>query len=328
MEKLISIVVCVYNAEKYIHKCLNSLVQQTYKNIEIIIIDDGSPDGCPLICEEYAANDSRIKLVHQKNAGYGAARNKGISMAAGEFIGFVDPDDWIDLNMIKGMVEAINANDADIVICDWQTFTNDDERNGELHTQNIDNSWTFEKIRDEFLLDNYPNFLCNKLFALKLFDGLTIPPDIVLGDLYVCAELFVRSSKIFYVPKGYYCYRVHASFANTQQKTRRKYGMFVAWREHERVCEKYKCPPLEYSRRRAQKAAISLLVINEAKPYLNKKQLEDVKKYLEESENNKVKLPLKHTFQWWILNNFPVFCKVLGKISVFFDEIKQRRLKD
>ena len=67
MEKLISIVVCVYNAEKYIHKCLNSLVQQTYKNIEIIIIDDGSPDGCPLICEEYAANDSRIKLVHQKN---------------------------------------------------------------------------------------------------------------------------------------------------------------------------------------------------------------------------------------------------------------------
>ena len=74
MEKLISIVVCVYNAEKYIHKCLNSLVQQTYKNIEIIIIDDGSPDGCPLICEEYAANDSRIKLVHQKNAGYGADR--------------------------------------------------------------------------------------------------------------------------------------------------------------------------------------------------------------------------------------------------------------
>ncbi|WP_455656299.1 glycosyltransferase family 2 protein [Phascolarctobacterium sp.] len=328
MEKLISIVVCVYNAEKYIHKCLTSLVQQTYKNIEIIIIDDGSPDNCSVICDKYAAKDSRIKVIHQKNAGYGAARNKGISMATGEFIGFVDPDDWVDVNMIDGMVSALNYNDADIVICDWQTFSNDDEQNGELHTQNINNNWPFEKIRDEFLLDNYPNFLCNKLFALRLFAGLEIPPDIVLGDLYVCAELFVRSSKIFYVPKGYYCYRIHASFASTQQKTRRKYGMFMAWREHERVCEKYKCPPLEYSRARAQKAAISLLVINEAKPYLNRAQLEDVKKYLEKSENNKVKLPLKHMFQWWVLKNVPGLCKALGKISIYFDEIKQKRLRN
>lgn len=328
MEKLISIVVCVYNAEKYIHKCLTSLVQQTYKNIEIIIIDDGSPDNCSVICDKYAAKDSRIKVIHQKNAGYGAARNKGISMATGEFIGFVDPDDWVDVNMIDGMVSALNYNDADIVICDWQTFSNDDEQNGELHTQNINNNWPFEKIRDEFLLDNYPNFLCNKLFALRLFAGLEIPPDIVLGDLYVCAELFVRSSKIFYVPKGYYCYRIHASFASTQQKTRRKYGMFMAWREHERVCEKYKCPPLEYSRVRAQKAAISLLVINEAKPYLNRAQLEDVKKYLEKSENNKVKLPLKHMFQWWVLKNVPGLCKALGKISIYFDEIKQKRLRN
>ena len=327
MEKLISIIVCVYNAEKYIHKCLNSLINQTYKNIEIIIIDDGSPDSCPIICEEYAHQDSRIKLVHQTNAGYGTARNKGISLATGDFIGFVDPDDWIALDMIEGMVGAINSHNADIVICDWRTFSNDDEETSELHTQNINNDWSLEKIRDEFLLDNYPNFLCNKLFSLKLFNGLEIPADIVLGDLYVCAELFVRCNKIFYISQGYYCYRVHASFASTQQKTRRKYGMFMAWREHERVCEKYECRPLKYSRERAQKAAISLLVINKAKPYLDVKQLEDVENYLKKSEDKKADLPFKHIIQWWALNNAPWLCCVFGNISIWFDEVKQRRLK-
>lgn len=322
MKPKISVIVCVYGAEKYIHKCLDSLVAQKYEPLEIVLIDDGSPDKCPAICDEYAAKYSNIKLVHQKNAGYGTARNRGIALASGDYIGFVDPDDWVEPNMISTMAEAIVQQQADIVICDWQTF-DDYGHFIALHTQKIDNNWSTEKIRDEFLLDHYPNFLCNKLFKKTLWKDIVIPPDIVLGDLYACGEIFVRSKRTFYIPKGFYCYRLHASFANTRQKVRRKYGMFVSWQEHERVCAKYKLPPLEYSRQRTQKAAVSLLTINEASPYLNQQQKKEVQEYLRESEKHRVRLPLKHKLQWFCLKHLSFLCKIFGKISIWFDARKR-----
>ena len=327
MQPKISIITCVYGAEAYLAKCLDSLLGQTYQNLEFVVVDDGSPDKCPEICDVYAAKDARIKLIHQKNAGYGVARNVGLKAAAGDYISFVDPDDWIDLTMMSGMAKAIEEQGADIVICDWQTFDDEDEVHGKIHSQKLDNNQPFEKLRDEFLEDRHPNFLCNKLFARKLFEGLIIPPDMVLGDLYVSGELFARSRKLYYVPQAYYCYRVHASFANTRAKTRRKYGMFMAWREHERVCEKYGLAgPLPYSRLRAQKAAISLLVINKAQPYLNEEQLEDVRQYLRHSERQKSpELSMKHTAQWWLINHFPEAAKPIGQLSIVADSIKQKR---
>ena len=287
-------------------------------------MDDGSPDNCPAICDEYAAKDQRITLIHQKNAGYGTARNVGIRKASGEYLGFVDPDDWVEKDMLQGMSKGI-AQGADIVVCDWKTYPDPDEEHGTLHSQKIDNHWDHAKIRDEFLLDHYPNFLCNKLFKKSLFAGITIPPDIVMGDLYACGEIFARSHKIVYVPEGYYCYRVHASFANTQQKTRRKYGMFMAWREHERVCAQYKLAPLTYSRQRAQKAAISLKILNLAQPYLKPEQARDLEQYLQELPQHPVDLPFKHRFQYWALLHLPGCCKSLGQISIEFDKLKQKR---
>ncbi|MCH3914943.1 MAG: glycosyltransferase [Acidaminococcaceae bacterium] len=325
IEPKISIITCVYGAEKYIHKCLDSLIGQSYKNLEFVIVDDGSPDKCPEICDKYETKDARIHLIHQKNAGYGVARNVGLAAATGDFVGFVDPDDWIKPDMMAGMAKAIMEHKADIVVCDWLTYNDLDEEHGLLHTQHINNEEPFEELRDSFLLDKHPNFLCNKLFARRLFSGLTIPPDIVLGDLYVCGEIFARSRKIYYVPQGYYCYRVHASFANTRTKTRRKYGMFMAWREHERVCEVYKfTKALSYCRWRAQKAAISLLTINSAQPYLDEKQLADVKEYLKASSGRKSeKLSVKHLAQWWALEHAPSLCKGIGQLSVWNDEFKQ-----
>ena len=326
MEPKISLITCVYGAEAYIHKCLDSLLNQTYTNLEFVIIDDGSPDKCPQICDEYAAKDKRIHLVHQKNAGYGVARNVGLKTVTGDFVGFVDPDDWIDKDMMQGMAQAITKHGADIVVCDWKTYPDMDEEHGELHTQNIDNTQPFEKIRDLFLLDQKPNFLCNKLFARSLFEGLTIPPDIVLGDLYVCGELFARSHKIFYIPQGYYCYRVHASFANTRAKTRRKYGMFMAWREHERVALKYGINSvLPYSRQRAQKAAISLKVLDQAQPYLTREQEEDLDAYLAQMPEHMAALPLKHKLLFWSLQHTPCLSKKFGDVSVYFDGVKQKR---
>lgn len=113
---LISVIVPIYNVEKYIYKCLDSIINQTYTNLEIILIDDGSPDNCGKICDEYAQKDIRIKTIHNKNSGVSSARNDGIKNASGKFITFVDSDDWLDLDYFQNMYDKANLIDADIII--------------------------------------------------------------------------------------------------------------------------------------------------------------------------------------------------------------------
>ena len=127
MGNLVSIIVPVYNVEKYIHKAIDSILNQTYKNIEIILIDDGSPDNCPAICDAYATQDHRVKVVHQQNSGLAASRMKGIAFARGEYILFIDSDDWIEPAMVEDMLLAAEKNDADIVVCDYKTFAGENE---------------------------------------------------------------------------------------------------------------------------------------------------------------------------------------------------------
>lgn len=97
----ISIIVPVYKVEQYLERCVKSLINQTYKNIEIILVDDGSPDQCPKMCDDYASEDSRIKVIHKKNGGLSDARNAGLDAATGEFIAFVDSDDWVEIDFIE-----------------------------------------------------------------------------------------------------------------------------------------------------------------------------------------------------------------------------------
>ena len=115
---LISIISPVYQVEKYLDKCIASVVNQTYTNLEIIIIDDGSTDNCPAICDAWKERDPRIKVIHQENGGLSHARNEGMKLATGEFIGFVDSDDWIEPNMYETLLDALLETDADISICD------------------------------------------------------------------------------------------------------------------------------------------------------------------------------------------------------------------
>ena len=112
---LISIIVPVYNVEKYIDRCMTTLLGQTYKNIEVILVDDGSPDGCPKLCDEYAKKDSRVKVVHKENGGLGLARNSGLDIATGEYIAFVDSDDYVTEDMCEKLMSAAMKYNADIV---------------------------------------------------------------------------------------------------------------------------------------------------------------------------------------------------------------------
>lgn len=129
----ISIIIPVYNAEKELNKCIDSIICQTQQDIEIILVDDGSTDGSLSICQEYAEDDCRVKVIHQKNAGVSAARNTGIGMATGRYIGFVDSDDWIEPDMFKRLLQEGKRTGADVVMCDATTVYD----NGRTQTDTI-----------------------------------------------------------------------------------------------------------------------------------------------------------------------------------------------
>lgn len=113
----VSIIVPVYNVEKYIERCMNSLLNQTLSDIEIILVDDESPDNCPQLCDDYAKNDARVKVIHKKNGGLGFARNSGVEIATGEFVGFVDSDDYVSLNYYEILYAEATKTSSDICIC-------------------------------------------------------------------------------------------------------------------------------------------------------------------------------------------------------------------
>ena len=117
---MISVIVPVYNVEKYLRQCLDSVLAQTYRELEIILVDDGSTDGSGAICDEYATRDSRIKVVHQQNGGLSSARNAGLDLATGEYVAFVDSDDYIHETMLELLYQALVENNADTVICNFE----------------------------------------------------------------------------------------------------------------------------------------------------------------------------------------------------------------
>lgn len=119
IEKKVSVIVPIYNAEKYLNKCLESIIGQTYKNLEIILVDDGSPDNSPEICDDWAQKDSRIRVIHKKNGGVSSARNAGIDLAQGDYIGFVDADDWIEPNMYEVLINNAEKFSADKSSCGY-----------------------------------------------------------------------------------------------------------------------------------------------------------------------------------------------------------------
>ena len=118
----VSIIVPIYNVEKYLHQCVNSLLNQILKDIEIILVDDESPDNCPAMCDEYAKQDSRIKVIHKKNEGLGYARNSGLEIATGEYIAFVDSDDYVELDAYQKLYSIAVDKKTDVLYFFWMSY--------------------------------------------------------------------------------------------------------------------------------------------------------------------------------------------------------------
>lgn len=200
-EKKVSVIIPVYRVETYLKRCVSSVINQTYENIEIILVDDGSPDNCPGMCDEFALEDNRIRVIHQNNKGLSAARNSGLKICTGKYILFVDSDDFINVNTIKRWVELLERENADLVVGNIEKYYGGKDidqiikRSPESDSCNIVNS---EMILKEMFLNNHD--LCaawGKLYKKALLEGVLFREDVLFAeDMYFTHLMYGKAKKI------------------------------------------------------------------------------------------------------------------------------------
>lgn len=212
-EELVSIIVPVYKVEQYLERCVKSILNQTYKNIEVILVDDGSPDNCGKICDMFAKQDNRIIVIHKSNGGLSDARNKGIEIAKGKYIGFVDSDDYIEEDMFENLYNLCIERNADISMVSYREI-----QNGVNINENSNYSYQiieYDKINaiKELLKDNkIKNYAWNKLYKKELFNEIRYPIKRAYEDVGTTYKLFYLANKIVWydTPKYNYVRRINS----------------------------------------------------------------------------------------------------------------------
>lgn len=236
----ISVIVPVYKVEKYICQCLDSIISQTYKNLEILLIDDGSPDNCPAICDKYANKDNRIKVIHKKNGGLASARNVGLDVASGDLISFVDSDDWIEDCMFQEMLRVMLETKSTIVCCEG------------VHT---DGEMFWDKCFDckptgtvvsgheatkEILLDKVGSQAVKGLYERKCWNEVRFPIGMLYEDIPTTFKAFQNAERVGYLNREFYKYRINPQSISGSPNPLKSYHQFLGFKSH------YDCAKIKY----------------------------------------------------------------------------------
>lgn len=238
MQPKVSIIVPVYCVEKYLHACVDSLLAQTLEDIEIILVDDGSPDQSGKIADEYAEKDSRIKVIHQSNAGLGPARNTGMEAATGEYIGFVDSDDWVKPDMFVRLYQEAVRNDADIVVGGYQEVKDGITTKCYVHPLSgmvLDHREDILRIRKNLYAygtenktrEVFPVTACASVYRREIIQSLGLRfQNILSEDRIFNLDAYREAQKMVFIDSVDYCYRKDGQVSITQtfsEKTIQKY---------------------------------------------------------------------------------------------------------
>ncbi|WBW98616.1 glycosyltransferase family 2 protein [Oceanirhabdus sp. W0125-5] len=203
----ISIVVPVYNVERYLRKCISSILEQSFKDFELILVDDGSTDNSGRICDEYKEKDSRIKVIHQENSGLSAARNIGIQTSEGKYITFIDSDDFIHPNMLEVLYNNLHTNKADISICDYNIVYEDKEVTKEFSNNNTKVYSNIEAVKKIVEKSKASMIVaCGKLYRRNLFCDIRYPVGKYHEDEFVTYKLLYKSTKVVVTDAKLYYY--------------------------------------------------------------------------------------------------------------------------
>lgn len=313
---LISVIVPIYNSENDLEKCIESIINQTYKNLEIILVNDGSTDNSLEICRKWENKDSRIILIDKKNGGLATSRNAGLDMASGDIIGFVDHDDFIDKDMYKTMIEDMQRTNADIVMCSHYTF-DDNKITGQAYSgiQNIEIDG--ENLTKRML--NYEKIFCSsvwsKIYKRDLIGDQRFLQGLVLGeDYYFNGRLYPRVRKFYFDDKPLYHYRIRQG---SMSRSKVDEHFFDKYRAAELLEEEYKQYEfLEDNSTDRFKFAILYEIVYRLYQYGANKEIkkEWLHKFKQQSKKCKKTFNKKDRIRAMLMSNFaPIFVKVTSK---------------
>ena len=229
---IITIIIPIYNVEQYLPQCLKSVINQTYQNLEIILVDDGSTDACPQICEEFALKDNRIKLIHKKNGGLSDARNAGLKRATGDFISFIDSDDFVAVDFCEKLLKALLENTADVAECDFLAFDNDQDLE-KFSTDTKEKIEVFEtEAAVELLMKEYfKQTVWNKLYRREVLGHFEFPVGKINEDEFWTYKVFGNAKKIVKIPDVLYFYRQQEGSIMAQQYSIKRLDGLTALQE-------------------------------------------------------------------------------------------------
>lgn len=261
--KKVSIIVPVYKVEKYLEECLESLENQTYTNFEIILCDDESPDKCPKICDEYAQKDTRFKVLHKKNGGAASARNAGLEIATGEYIGFVDSDDLVNVQYIEKLVNNLEESEADISVCGYFNLNKVSAEKIAIEKTGI---YSEVEFLNRFLWDWKCGLLWNKLFKAEVLKNVRFAEGHVIDDEFFTYKAVMNSKKVVVADEPLIYYRLRSSGVMTQGKIERQLSdrMEYLTERFELVTKRYPELYLDYLYNMADNV---IIIKREAKAY-------------------------------------------------------------
>lgn len=224
---LISVIVPVYNVEDYIYKCVESILLQTYSNLEIVLVNDGSQDRSGEICDEFSRKDNRIIVIHKENGGLADARNAGLDKAKGDYISFIDSDDFIENDMYEKMITACELENADISVCGrFDIYDSEIESRFSFEGKEI---WTNkEAIRNLLTWNNIDSSACDKLYKKELFHKIRFPFGKYNEDIFMMVKILDQANKIVHIGKSKYYYNHRAGSITTMTFSNKNLDMLEA----------------------------------------------------------------------------------------------------
>lgn len=320
MPKL-SIIVPVYKVEQYIYKCVDSILNQTFTDFELILVDDGSPDNCGKICDEYAKQDNRVRVIHKKNGGLSDARNAGIDIANGEIIGFVDSDDYIDCHMYQEMLDYMEKMALDIVCADTYQVKGTQTKFKPRYSEN--KLFDKEQAICEILNGNLDNAAWNKIYKRNIIGGIRYPKGRIYEDVATTYKFVYNADKVGYLKKPYYYYiKRKGSIISSGFNSKSRYDCFVGYKERLVFAIARRLPCVDGCIRQALSTALSTLTAfyanNES---TNSDRYIEVDKFIKENQIKEIgSFKRKDKILLWSFNN----CKILHKTYSVLSSLAKR----
>lgn len=235
MEELISVIVPVYNVEKYVEKCIESIVNQRYFDLEILLIDDGSTDSSGKICDRYQIRDKRIKVFHKENGGLSDARNYGMKLASGKYIIFIDSDDYLDIEMISLLYSELKESMADISVCGFYEVNEDGSILLKQHDSGkrvlLDRKEAVKAVVEDREINSY---VWNKLFKRELFSGIEFPFGRYTQDIFIMYQVFNHAEKVVEINRPLYYYLHRSTSIQGSRGHKLDWDQFCAYVEREK----------------------------------------------------------------------------------------------